>query len=389
MKTLLLTSYGSHLGGGLYSTMTSYSQAMQRVGIEPVVACFADEFWQEDKQSFGSVSTALYQRSGLPVLKQLGYSKDIHEVVENEHTDIIHQQGIWMYYSYATLVEKKKNPKCKVIIEPHGMLDPWAVKNSAWKKKIVGRLFEYRNLRSADCIHALCQSEYESIRKFGLKNPVAIIPNGIDLPQTITYEERNGERKILLFIGRIHPKKGIREMIEGLAILKERHSKVLDSWEVHIAGWDQLGHTNELKRIVEAKKLTDKVKFLGPLFGEAKEKALCHANAFILPSFSEGLPMSVLEAWAYELPVIMTDYCNIPEGFENRCAMKTEPTPEDIYEKLTTLFNMNTIELIEMGQRGKALVAKRFTWEVVARQTIELYRYLLGDSNKPDYVYED
>ena len=77
---------------------------------------------------------------------------------------------------------------------PRGMLDPWAVKNSAWKKKIVGWLYEYRNLRSADCIHALCQSEYESIRKFGLKNPVAIIPNGITLPQ-ITSFDRNGNRK--------------------------------------------------------------------------------------------------------------------------------------------------------------------------------------------------
>ena len=268
------------------------------------------------------------------------------------------------------------------------MLDPWAVRNSGWKKKIVGHLFEYKNLRSADCIHALCQSEYESIRKFGLNNPVAIIPNGITLPQSIHFE-RDHEKKILLFIGRIHPKKGIKEMLQGLALLKKQNHGLLDDWEVHIAGWDQHGHINELKQIVEIHNLTNEVKFVGSLYGEEKEKALCRANAFILPSFSEGLPMSVLEAWAYELPVVMTDYCNIPVGFAHKCAIKIEPSPNDICEKLSTLFQMPNAELLEMGKRGKELVSQCFTWKVVAKQTVELYKYLLGNSSKPSFVYED
>lgn len=119
-------------------------------------------------------------------------------------------------------------------------------------------------------------------------------------------------------------------MILGLAMVKVQNPRLLESWEVHIAGWDQNGHINELKRIVNTYKLTNEVKFIGPLYGDAKERALCQANAFILPSFSEGLPMSVLEAWAFELPVIMTEYCNIPEGFKNRCAIQIDPSPESI-----------------------------------------------------------
>ena len=388
MKTLFLTSYGSRLGGGLYSTMTSYSQAIQREGVEPVIISFLDEFWDQDKIAYGDTRTINYHRCCIPGMKQLGFSTDIHRVVREENADIIHQQGIWMYYSYATLVEKLKRPKCKVVIEPHGMLDPWAVRNSEWKKKIVGCLFEYKNLQNADCIHALCLSEYVSIRKFGLKNPVAIIPNGITLPKSSRYE-RDHEKRTLLFIGRIHPKKGIKELILGLAILKQQQPSLFNSWVVHIAGWDQNGHINELKHLVATCGLENDVIFDGPLYGEAKERALCQANVFILPSFSEGLPMSVLEAWAYELPVVMTDYCNIPEGFKRQCVVCLKPTPEDIAEKLASFFLLPDSELKEMGKRGKNLVAECFTWDVVAKQTIELYRYLLGEIPKPSFVYED
>lgn len=388
MKTLFLTSYGSRLGGGLYSTMTCYSQALLNIGITPVIMTFIDEYWQHDKLAYGNVRTVNYRRINLPVVKQLGYSINIHQLIKNECANIIHQQGIWMYYSYATLLAKRRNPSCKVIIEPHGMLDPWAVRNSGWKKKIVGHLFEYKNLRSADCIHALCQSEYESIRKFGLKNPVAIIPNGITLPLNPKYK-RQLEKKILIFIGRIHPKKGLKEMILGLAMVKAQNPLLLESWEIHIAGWDQNGHINELKRIVDTYKLTNDVKFIGPLYGDAKEKALCQANAFILPSFSEGLPMSVLEAWAYELPVVKTEYCNIPEGFEHNCAIKIEPTPNDICEKLIMLFQQSNEDLIKMGKRGRKFVTQSFTWEIIAQQTFDLYQYLLGKGPKPSFVYED
>lgn len=217
---------------------------------------------------------------------------------------------------------------------------------------------------------------------------MAIIPNGITMPQTSRYE-REHEKKILLFIGRIHPKKGIKELIMGLKMVKERNPSLFNSWEIHIAGWDQNGHLNELKHLVEIYNLANEVKFVGSLYGEAKERALCQANAFILPSFSEGLPMSVLEAWAYELPVVMTHYCNIPEGFNHKCAIRVEPTPNDIYAKLSYFFLLSDRELTDIGKRGKELVSQNFTWEVVARQTLELYHYLLGVGPKPSFVYED
>lgn len=351
------------------------------------VLSFDDKFSDEDRLGYGDIPMEYYHISNLPVLNKLGVSPDLYKKLCELKPEVIETQGIWMYFSAAALKFKKKFG-AKVVVAPHGMLDPWAVKNSAWKKKLVGHLFEYENLHKADCIKALCKSEYDSIRKFGLKNPVAIIPNGINLPEGVTYD-RQHDKKTMLFIGRIHPKKGIRELIEGLALVRESRPELLNKWQIRIAGWDQLGHTEELIALAEAKGLKDTVSFIGSVFGEKKQEELCKANTFVLTSFSEGLPMSVLEAWAYKLPVLMTDFCNIPEGFEADAAVRVETTPESIAEGLVKMFSMSDERLEQIGNNGYNLVKERFTWEHIADQTHELYKWLTEGGRTPSFVKLD
>lgn len=387
MKIMLLTASCSRSAGGLFPTITSLSKSLKSIGVQIYVVGSNDKYSEEDEIEFGNVPVCYYQRDGFELLKVFGYSKDIHKLIEDIRPDIIHLQGLWMYHSYAALKYKKRHSECKIIIEPHGMLDPWAVRNSAWKKKIVGWIFEYRNLRTADCIHALCQSEYESIRQFGLKNPIAIIPNGITLPVAPQFR-RTHAKKILLYIGRIHPKKGLKEIIEGLIMLKDNDSSLFNRWTLRIAGWDQSRHIEKLKELVRNANLTADVNFIGPVYGKEKEQELCEANAFILSSFSEGLPMSVLEAWAYKLPVIMTDFCNIPEGFENGAAFRVEPNVDSLYKGLQEFLSKSDSELTIMGNNGYELVSKHFTWRHIAEQSAQLYKYLLADGSKPEFVYE-
>ena len=228
------------------------------------------------------------------------------------------------------------------IVSPHGMLDSWALENSQLKKKVAAALYERRHLKRAACLHALCASEADSIRAFGLKNPIATIPNGIEIPQSKTkdtrYKSKDADKKLMLFLGRLHPKKGLENALRAWAKIRGQESGVRgqEEWQFVIAGWDQGDHEVKLKQLCEelglsfaevpAKQFLSldagsgqlsafSVVFVGPLFGELKAQLLERANVFILPSFSEGLPMSILEAWAYELPVVMTDYCNLPEGF--------------------------------------------------------------------------
>lgn len=386
MKTIYLTITNSRKAGGLYNSVRNLARGVMNLKSDCKVCILShnDDFSKDDIYAYEGIPMEFYKIHGP---SNFGFTLDLYSKLRSLSPEIIHQQGIWTFASFVNLSYRRQH-QAKCIIAPRGMLDPWAVQNSGWKKKIVGYLFEYQNLRKADCIHALCQSEYESIRKLGLKNPVAIIPNGITLPDNPQFE-REHDKKILLFVGRIHPKKGIKELIAGLAMLKKQNPALLSTWEVHIAGWDQNGHLGELKHFVSTHNLTNEVKFIGSLYGKEKEVALCRANAFILPSFSEGLPMSVLEAWAYELPVLMTDFCNIPEGFEHGCAIRITPDPTDIYIKLKSFFELSGAHLSEIGKRGKELVSHSFTWEFVAQQTLELYHYLLGKRPKPSFVYED
>ena len=126
--------------------------------------------------------------------------------------------------------------------------------------------------------------------------------------------------------------------------------------------------------------------YVGPQFNAAKHASYHRADAFILPSFSEGLPMTVLEAWSYSLLVLMTPQCNLPEGFQADAALRIDPEPERIAQGLTALFAMPDHERTAMGERGRALVAQRFTWPHIAQQMLSVYRWVLGQGERPECV---
>ncbi len=375
MKVVFLSASTSRSAGGLYFTITALTKALYSKGIDITVVGFDDVYSKEDRSGFGDVPVIAYHRYNIPIIRSFGYSSDLMKILEMLSPDIIHLQGLWMYHSWAALKYKKRHQEVKIVIEPHGMLDPWAVKNSFWKKKIVGYLFEYKNLKKADCLHALCKSELESIRSFGLKNRVVIIPNGINISATFDIPKRN----IIQYIGRIHPKKGLDLLVQAVSLLALNHKEILDGWKVRIAGWDQNGYRTELEKKVVDLGITGYIEFSGPRFGLDKDKDFSESKAFILPSYSEGLPMSILEAWSFRLPVIMTEYCNLPEGFEANAAIKIQTTPQSVAEGLLKFLQLSDVEQKKIGENGYLLVSSRFTWDSIASKTIEMYEWHLND----------
>lgn len=386
IRVALLTTVNSRSAGGLYTSVRYLGLNIFRKD-ECVIRLFShdDQFSAKDRYVYEDMPMIDYHITSFPELKSFGYSNDLYEKLEDYQPDIIHVQGIWQYHSYVAYRYKRNHPKTKVILTPRGMVDPWALKNSAWKKKIVGHLFEYKNLRTADCMHALCLSEYDSMRQFGLKNPIAIMPNGYNLPSNLSFD-RNHEKRVMLFVGRIHPKKGIRELLTAIKLVKDENPELLAKWEFRIAGWDQNGHIQELMSQSTNLELDEYVKFIGSVYADKKDEEMRKANAFVLTSFSEGLPMSVLEAWAYKLPVLMTDYCNIPEGFEANAAIRVDTTPESIKAGLISILSMDDAKLNEIGENGYNLVKEKFTWEHIAQQSVDVYKWLMGQGNKPEFV---
>jgi poly(glycerol-phosphate) alpha-glucosyltransferase len=190
---------------------------------------------------------------------------------------------------------------------------------------------------------------------------------------------------VLLFLGRIHPKKGVDRLIEAWALLKAEHPDIVGQWVLAIAGWDDGGHEASLRTSVRQHRLERDVRFTGPLFGHEKERMLRHAGAFILPSHSEGLPIAVLEAWSYALPVFMTAACNIPSGFEVGAAFEISLQPSEIASRLAQHLD-DPDGLRAAGKRGRELVASEFSWESIADEFVSVYRWLADGGVQPKSI---
>jgi len=365
-----------------------------------------------------------------PVLSPLNFLTETHAVSQSwpwrqsrllrdasraDRCDLIHTHGLWTDCSVAAESAGRANGT-PIVVSPHGMLDLWALKNSRWKKKLASILFESRHLKRAACLHALCAAEVAAIRSYGLKNPVALIPNGVclpdlDLSDLASLNSSAATTKALLFLGRLHPKKGLAELIGAWAALQVKHGGSQNlGWHLVVAGWEQGRHRIDLlrrcrdlkievvettvadylvrKQHTETSLRSGTVVFAGAAFGDNKDRLLRSADGFILPSFSEGLPMAVLEAWAYGLPVAMTDACNLPVGFQSGAACWLPPPDNaaELASRLSDFLSQSESELSAMGQLGRTLVQQQFTWSRVAEQFAAVYRWLTGKAGQPDCV---
>jgi len=273
------------------------------------------------------------------------------------------------------------------------MLDAWALDNARLKKRIAAACFQRRHLQRAACLHALCNSEAKAIRSYGLTNPICVIPNGVDLPESPVTDpppwcgEAVANRKVILFLGRLHPKKGLRHLLEGWHALLSERAGVRESWCVVIAGWDEGGHRAELEDQAASLAIADTVFFVGPVQGKEKAAAFAHADAFILPSFSEGLPMAILEAWSYGLPVGATRECNLPEGPDAGAAIAMSADAAGARACLESMTSLSADERITMGEKGRRLVREQFTWDVVSREMFNVYEWLCNSASRPDCVH--
>jgi len=317
--------------------------------------------------------------------KRFGFAPGLSRELNAHAYDALHLHGLWNHTSVAARSWNRRNGGA-LVISPHGMLDPWAQRNSQIKKRVAKWAFENANLRSAGVLRALCWAEADAIEALGLGVPIAVIPNGISLPASdyVPGQPADASRKRLLFLGRIHPKKGIAELIEAWAIAASKSPTVRDDWVLQIAGWDDGDHLQHLVRLATERGLTN-VEFSGPLFGAAKQDAYANCDAFILPSYSEGMPMTVLEAWAHRKPVLMTYACNIPEGFVTGGAYRIETSPELLAAALAYHLDQPSA-LVETGERGRKLVEERFTWERIVDQHIGLFTWLSGRGPRPHHV---
>lgn len=379
----VLTSSVSRRAGGLFNSVRQGTIALQNAGAAVSVYGLKDGFTDADYSAWLPLEPNVFEDSG-PLTKLL--APDLRLAMLAGDHDILHVHGIWdlsVHVSYW-----RRRTKKPVIISPRGMLDSWALRNGSMKKRLARFLYEDANLRGAACLHALNEAEARAIRALGFKNPIAVIPNGIHVPdsgpQANSLSSDQTDRRCLLFIGRLHPKKGLAELIDAWALVKKDVPTVARQWRIVICGWDDGGHEATLRTQIENHQLESDISLVGPVFGRAKDELLSDAHAFVLPSFSEGLPMAVLEAWAYRLPVFMTSACNIPEGFAAKAAIEINTVPTTMAQALLEGLTLETLK--NYGQQGRALVERNFSWPSIATKHVEVYRWMVEGGSLPECV---
>lgn len=297
--------------------------------------------------------------------------------------DILHDNGIWLLHNhrFAAFAEKHGIPR---VVSTRGMLEPWAISHKGLKKRIAWWLYQRRDLKQAFCHIATCEAEARSLQDLGLGVPIAIVPNGVDVPDerlcSIASESekacRNGRKRIALFLGRIYPIKGLPMLIQAWAQVRP------DGWLLRIAGPDEAGHQKQLERAVTAAGLGDVVSFTGPIEPQMRTSAFRDSDLLVLPTHSESFGLVVAEALAHSLPVLTTAAAPWSILRESGCGWSVDATVDGITEGLCQATGLDSEALRDMGKKGRALVVEKFSWKRIADLMLSTYEEVLAAGDR-------
>jgi glycosyltransferase involved in cell wall biosynthesis len=326
---------------------------------------------------------------------RLGFSLAMLSAAQSDDVDfnIVHQHGIWTACSQASSALRKTH-NVSTVIAPHGSLQKWALRRSPWKKRLALLAYERENLHRAACIHATAEAEVADFRNYGLSNPIAVIPNGVSETwlesqgDGIRFREQHAipaDRHVLFFLSRITPKKGLPLLLEAINRVRSSFA----DWLLVVAGTDEFGHLQEVESLVSRLNLWDLVKFTGPLFDQNKRDAFAASDVFVLPSYSEGAPMVVLDSLATGVPVMTTTGTSWRSLVEWNAGWWVDASVEGIVQALHDILSLSGSQLDAMGRNGRDLVRSHYLWKVQAQKTLDLYTWLLGWQTKPDFVITD
>jgi glycosyltransferase involved in cell wall biosynthesis len=305
----------------------------------------------------------------------------LYDQASSGNIDIIHNHSLWMMPNvYPGAISKTTG--VPLIVAPRGTLSQWAMKSGSLVKNFFWPFVQKPALTSATCFHATAYSEYESIRRLGFRQPVAIIPNGIDIP--IVSENKSPTSRTLLFLGRIHPVKGLEMLLPAWKLLQQK----FPDWQLKIIGPDNHGHKIKMQLLSQNLGL-QRIEFCGPRYGEAKIQAYAEADLFVLPTHSENFGMAVAESLAAGTPVVVTKGAPWSGLVEQGAGWWIDISVEALTASLSIAMAKDRSELSRMGQNGKTWMAAEYSWVKIGRRMIQTYEWVLHGGNAPEWVLLD
>ena len=361
----LLTASASSLGGGVAQAVVAQAAMIRALGGEPVVFALDDGRGEEAIAALAPTPLVLSPIAGP---RQVGFAPRQLGQLRDAEIDLLHLHGIWMHPSRVGAQWARASGR-PYVISPHGMLDPWITARGRGKKALARLGYERASWARATALHALTVEEARDIARETGRPDALVIANAGPACGATPDAMRPPE---ILYLGRIHPKKNLAGLIAGWGLANRPPGARL-----HIAGWGEPADVAELRRLLAAAGDTS-IEFHGAVFGDAKQRLLAAARFLILPSFSEGLPMVVLEAWAAATPTLMSEGCNIPEGFAAQAALQCGISPNEIARDIERGLALDEDGWLAMARAASALAAGPFSAATIARRWADAYARMLA-----------
>lgn len=304
---------------------------------------------------------------------------------------LVHNHGLWMFPNRdaaraAALAHKP------LIISPRGMLGSWALQRNRLAKRLVRAWWQDRVLAQAAAFHATSEAEAADLRRCGIRQPIALLPNGVDLPEgdppprslidTALPAARG--RRLLLFLSRLHPKKGVEELI---AAWSAQSRALRADWHLVVAGPDLTGH----RPVVEAAAARDpdpaSISLPGPVEGPLKHALLHHAEAFVLPTKEENFGIVIAEALAHGTPALTTHAAPWKALLDGDCGWWIPDDAGALRDTLGSILASSPESLAARGTRGRALVTRTLAWPSIAERMAAFYDWILHSGPQPSFLH--
>jgi glycosyltransferase involved in cell wall biosynthesis len=306
-------------------------------------------------------------------------SRWLDHMAASGEVSLFHNHSLWMMPNvYPGRVAAKRN--VPLVTSPRGTLSAWAMSSGSPVKRIFWPLVQRPSLQATTCFHATSEPELADIRRIGFRQPVALIPNGVHLPSVQKPASRDG--RTLLFLGRVHPIKGLDALLPAWRAVQER----FPDWRLRIVGPGDPAYVRSIQRLA-ATLGAERVEFAGPLRGDAKWRAYAEADLYVLPSYSENFGMTVAEALASAKPAIVTRGAPWPGLPREGAGWWIENGVDSLVGALGQAMGTPPGQLETMGNLGRSWMEREFAWPEIGRKMAGTYRWILEGGEKPAWVF--
>lgn len=295
-----------------------------------------------------------------------------------DSASVLHGHGVWRVANLFPLAVNT-NTAGKLVWSPRGMFAQWSLRYKAARKAAFWALLQRPALRRVDGFHATSRSEVEDIRKLGFRQPIALIPNAVDMPALPSSCRRT---KTIVFLGRLHEVKGLHLLVPVWAQLADH----FPDWELIIAGKIDSSYARSIVKLAQDLD-TKRLKFVGEVLDEAKSSLLSTCRLFVLPSFSENFGIVIAEALAHAVPVITTVGTPWTTLAQRGCGWTIVPNGAELKQALRTALGQSESGLEGMGMIGRKWIEEEFAWKRVAGMFEAYYKWLHEGGQKPSCVY--